>query len=105
MAKCMYCNNMDLSNRNDYGETYCKIKKKYFNPDSSVCNDHYDQCRESAFYKELENEEKQAEYDNPSLCYITTIVCEILGKGDNCYELNALRMFRDYYMVKIKECH
>ena len=33
------------------------------------------------------------------LCYITTAVCESLGKGDNCYELNLLRNYRDNYLV------
>jgi len=105
MAKCMYCDNMDLSDRNDYGEAFCSVYGKYYDPNGSVCSRYYNPCEESTSYKEWENEKEQEEYDNPSLCYITTIVCEILGKGDNCYELNALRMFRDYYMVKNKECH
>ena len=33
------------------------------------------------------------------LCYITTAVCESLGKGDDCYELNLLRDFRDNYLL------
>ena len=32
------------------------------------------------------------------LCYITTAVCESLGKEDNCYELNMLRNYRDTYL-------
>lgn len=32
------------------------------------------------------------------LCYITTAVCESLGKKDNCYELNILRDYRDTYL-------
>ncbi len=28
-------------------------------------------------------------------CFVTTAVCEILGKDDNCYELETLRNFRD----------
>lgn len=32
------------------------------------------------------------------LCYITTAVCESLGKGDDCYELNILRNYRDTYL-------
>lgn len=28
-------------------------------------------------------------------CFVTTTVCEILGKDDNCYELEILRKFRD----------
>ena len=32
------------------------------------------------------------------LCYITTAVCESLGKEDDCYELNLLRNYRDTYL-------
>ncbi len=32
------------------------------------------------------------------LCYITTAVCESLGKEDDCYELNILREYRDTYL-------
>lgn len=32
-------------------------------------------------------------------CYITTAVCETLNKGDNCYELNLLRDYRDEYLM------
>ncbi len=34
-------------------------------------------------------------------CYITTAVCESLGKGDECEELNILRSFRDGYMAYV----
>jgi len=104
MAKCMYCDCMDLSDRNDYGEAYCTEKRTYYDPDSSVCSYYYTPCSESTSYKEYENEREQEEYDNPSICYITTIVCDILNKGDNCYELNTLRQFRDNYMLKDKSC-
>lgn len=33
------------------------------------------------------------------LCYITTAVCQSLGKGDDCYELNLLRTYRDEYLL------
>ncbi len=32
------------------------------------------------------------------LCYISTAVCTSLGKGDDCYELNLLRNYRDVYL-------
>ena len=32
------------------------------------------------------------------LCFITTAVCEELGKPDNCEELTAFRAFRDGYL-------
>lgn len=33
------------------------------------------------------------------LCYITTAVCQTLGKPDDCYELNLLRNYRDVYLM------
>ena len=32
-------------------------------------------------------------------CYITTAVCQSLGKPDDCYELNLLRNYRDSYLA------
>lgn len=37
------------------------------------------------------------------LCYITTAVCESLGKEDNCYELELLRDYRDSYLLSSGE--
>lgn len=33
------------------------------------------------------------------MCYITTAVCESLGKPDDCYELELLRDYRDDYLL------
>lgn len=32
-------------------------------------------------------------------CYITTAVCQSLNKSDDCYELSALRKYRDEYLL------
>lgn len=32
-------------------------------------------------------------------CYITTAVCESLGKTDDCYELTLLRNYRDHFLM------
>lgn len=32
------------------------------------------------------------------LCYITTAVCEYLGHGSDCYELQLLKDYRDHYL-------
>jgi hypothetical protein len=39
-------------------------------------------------------------FDKKQFCYITTAVCETLGKEDNCYELTMFRQFRDGYLRK-----
>ena len=33
-------------------------------------------------------------------CFITTAVCEILGKDDDCHELTSMRSFRDNWLKK-----
>ena len=35
-------------------------------------------------------------------CYITTAVCESLGKGDDCRELNCLREYRDHWLMLVE---
>lgn len=37
------------------------------------------------------------------LCYITTAVCESLGKPDDCHELQVLRGYRDEYLMGSEE--
>lgn len=37
------------------------------------------------------------------LCYITTAVCESMGKTDDCYELRTFRDFRDSYLMESEE--
>ncbi len=36
-------------------------------------------------------------------CYITTAVCEELGRPDDCYELNLLRNYRDTYLASLSD--
>lgn len=36
-------------------------------------------------------------------CYITTAVCQSLGKADDCYELTMLREYRDTYLLGTPE--
>lgn len=39
------------------------------------------------------------------LCYITTAVCESLGKDQDCYELKLLKEYRDQYLNVTPEGH
>jgi hypothetical protein len=36
-------------------------------------------------------------------CFITTAICDILGKADDCDELQTLRQFRNTYMLSDTE--
>jgi hypothetical protein len=37
----------------------------------------------------------------PEGCFITTACCELLGLGDNCFELRTLRRYRDRVLAKM----
>ncbi len=37
------------------------------------------------------------------LCYITTAVCESVGRPENCYELNLIKDYRDRYLGSTPE--
>ncbi len=37
---------------------------------------------------------------NPSGCFLTTMICNVLGYDDDCFVLNKLRNFRDNVMQK-----
>ena len=47
--------------------------------------------------------EKIEEGFHRKFCYITTAVCESLGKPDDCYELELLRRYRDTYLMSTEE--
>lgn len=71
--------------QNDY---YCNKNSNYVNSDMyyRYCRGYsYDECR---IYKN----------EPVSGCYLTTIVCNLLGKEDNDVVLNTLRGFRDNHL-------
>lgn len=62
---------------------YCEVYKCCYYPDDSC----------STYYRNKKG-------SSSSGCFITTIVCDILGMEDNCGILNVLRSFRDNVMQK-----
>ena len=48
-------------------------------------------------------EEISAGFKKRHFCYITTAVCESLGKGDDCEELRCLRDYRDHWLLLTKD--
>ncbi|MBO5138312.1 MAG: hypothetical protein J6B89_01560 [Bacilli bacterium] len=61
--------------RNKYDKGYCEYYNTYYYPEDS-CN-------------------HQKPMTNVSTCYITTMVCNVLGLEDDCEVLLNLRSFRD----------
>lgn len=88
MSKCRYCSHMDLRDQDRDGYCYCDYYGKYFDPDSSGCG---------------HNDNEGNGVEPTEGCYLTTAMCNILGKPDNCYELEMLRGFRENYMRKTDE--
>ena len=83
-GKCGSCANFEEAKGNQLYDTgnscyvkgFCTWYRSYYYPDDS-CVSHY-KSRPSS-----------------SNCYITTLVCNRLGKEDNCEELETLRKFRN----------
>ena len=82
---CSDCTKMDLQDRDYYDRAYCCEYKKYYPISDIIC---------SKF-------EERYEYRT---CYLTTLFCEIKGNDDNCFELETLRGFRDWYMKNSPLC-
>lgn len=91
-ANCSLCENLRLSDtsRDYYGKELCRCKAKgtYVKKDGSICDD---------VLISRSNYSRLGSY-RPGGCYITTIVCEILGYKDNCEILNVMREFRDNFL-------
>ncbi len=47
----------------------------------------------------IEDVEERIRRKNDDSCFITTAVCETLGKSDDCYELKTFRDFRDNWLL------
>ena len=102
--KCATCTHISLNRNNLSGRFYCNDYQLYVSLSDS--------CRpkilggysfnKNITDKEIEYAEKKVGSGNSSSnsCYITTIVCNILGLEDDCIILNDLRKFRDNYLQK-----
>lgn len=106
MASCSECTYLDLNK--EYESYDCKYwcekwhEWKYAN--EAECSMGF--CRaygrsssvSDSYYKRSAESQK-----NSSGCFITTIVCSILGNPDNFVTLNKLRYFRDNILQKDKK--
>ena len=76
---CADCAYMDLNDTNSYGDYWCGYYRKYYPGSDSACSNFKGDGSSSG-------------------CYITTVMCDILGYEDHCFYLNKLRAFRDNFM-------
>ena len=88
---CGECALYDINGPTKWGnEKYCKKKGKYYPQDRVACEH---------FLKRIQ--EKNGFHQTG--CYITTIVCNILGYPDNCDLLETLREFREKFLKQHQE--
>lgn len=85
--ECSDCAWLD-TNDCRWGDFYCKKNRYYVDANSPSCR-HF---------------EKRNSSSNSS-CYLTTLMCNILGYEDNCVALDSLRAFRDNYMKNDDYCN
>lgn len=76
--QCGSCINFDSDG--DYSKGYCQYYRAYYWP-TETCNNYRDR-------------------NYTSSCYITTVMCNLLGYDDNCDILNTLRNFRNNILQK-----
>lgn len=83
---CRECEKMNLNDRNRYDkeEAWCTERRQYYNINDKAC---------STYFKYDE-----ARCGTSSNCYITTIVCNVLGYSDKDFSLQILRNFRNNYL-------
>ena len=91
---CASCGHLDM---NDYRgrEYYCKKKYTYYNPLKTKCDD-YKSAEDMGDNRDYYDIKKITRSD----CYLTTIICEILGFEDDCEILTIMRMFRNNVLQK-----
>lgn len=102
MASCSECTYLDLEKEYESYDCkyWCTAKDEWHYANEAEC---WRFCRAysrsisvaNSFYKRSEESQKSS-----GGCYITTIVCEILGKNDNDNTLETLRKFRDNFLQK-----
>ncbi len=93
-AACTYLEEVADSN----GRYYCS-KKGYVYANDPKCYSFYEEYSRGRSAREnmYENSEKSK---NPSICYLTTAMCDILNYSDDNYYLQTLRSFRDNVLQK-----
>ncbi len=115
-GKCATCMGYSLGDKSKIKVPvgyYCHNKKDFFSPGDS-CNSLFNGYVENK--KVTDDNIKDAlkaleppkttwfgSYSKPGGCFITTIVCDIIGLDDDSSILKAMRSFRDDYLAKHEE--
>lgn len=93
---CGNCTYLDLSTGNCYGKYYCNKKWDRHLATDSACPSYT-----KAYSRNNSTIKNAVDFSNShtnSNCYITTILCDLLGLSDNNYYIETLRHFRNNYL-------
>lgn len=66
----------------------------YYDPDNDWCE---------KYKKKVSNNNREKycwDGGGCDKCYLTTAMCQVLGKNDDCFELESMRKLRDDFMAK-----
>ena len=84
---CSTCVHL-TSDKDWWGDYYCNYKQKYISSSNKSC-ENYTKKPDQGYHR--------------SGCFITTIVCKLLGMPDDCEVLTTLRDFRENYLKNTEE--
>ena len=94
-AYCAACTYM--GDKVDCGKYWCSVKGEDRYANDPRC---YNFCEAYGRSNSARENMYYISANSNSSCYITTIMCNLLGYDDNNYYLNKLRLFRDNVMQK-----
>lgn len=95
---CGECTYLDLSTGDIYGKFYCEKKWDRHLSTDPVCSSFCEAYRRD--YSTIQNAHNYSEDKSSSGCYLTTMLCNILGLPDNNIYLETMRNFRKNILQK-----
>ena len=93
---CGNCTYLDVSSGNCYGKFYCSKKWERHLATDNACSSYT-----KAYSRDRNTVKNAVDFSNShtsSNCYITTLLCDLLGLNDSNYYINTLRKFRNNYL-------
>ena len=96
---CSECTYLDECNEDDK-MYWCDQKFERVSPNAAACEGFCEAYRRSYETAKSLRENAKDSSSSGSGCFITTVVCEILGYADGSKELQSLRTFRDSVLQK-----
>lgn len=96
---CSECTYLDLSSGDIYGKFWCEKRLERHLANELECNRF---CRAYSRDSSVERSayEYSIEHSSSGGCYLTTMICDILGYNDNNEYLNTMRTFRNNILQK-----